>query len=211
MGPDGGDAGRREAKELLASLLPDDPSLPYLQKVLRMPPLTPAEAEAAARNSTQDTPAGAAARQKLVEGHLALVAAIAGRYSQRGLALMDLIQEGNQALLAAASAYGPDSGSLAAFASPQIVSRLEEAIAAQATSDGIPVYLADSLNQAMELARVLAEQLGRMPTEEEIAEAMHIKQEQLADIMRLLGEPALIGEPEAGEQDDLDDQDELLN
>lgn len=146
----------------------------------------------APRTADQDQPAdlatlaelaerGRAARQRLVEANLRLVAAVAKRYLGRGLALPDLIQEGNLGLIHAVEKFDYQQGNkFSTYAGWWIRQAITYALAERAPAIRVPQHQADRMNSCTEIAHRLAHRLGRPPTCAEIGEQAGLSPERVA-------------------------------
>lgn len=142
----------------------------YLEDIRRVKLLTPQEEQELARRiHTGDTQA----ERQLIEANLRLVVAIARRYLNRGLSLLDLIEEGNVGLLQAARKFLPDRGTrFSTYATWWIRQAVVRALANQARTIRLPVHVELLLGQVAKKQRALAQELGRAPTTLELAQAL---------------------------------------
>jgi len=116
---------------------------------------------------------GKRAEQELVQSNLRLVVSVAKRYMNRGMSLLDLIQEGNLGLLRAVQKFDYTRGfKFSTYATWWIRQAIMRAIADQARTIRIPVHMVESINRVMRTQRALTQKLGRDPTPEEIAVEM---------------------------------------
>lgn len=144
-----------------------DPTFLYLNEIGFVPLLTPEEEIDLARKAIQgDT----AARNKMIESNLRLVVKIARRYCNRGLAFLDLIEEGNLGLMHSVDKFDPERGfRFSTYATWWVRQTIERAIMNQSRTIRLPVHVIKELNVYMRAARVIEQSLDREATAEEIA------------------------------------------
>jgi RNA polymerase primary sigma factor len=112
----------------------------------------------------------AEASQKLIRANLRLVVSVAKRYLGRGISFLDLVQEGNLGLLRAVNKFDPRRGfKFSTYATWWIRQSINRSIAEQARTIRIPVHLFESISRILRIQRTLTQELGREPTNEELA------------------------------------------
>lgn len=185
--------------KLMADDNVDDLVKVYLRNIGRVPLLSmEEEIELAKRVKEGD----AEARDRLNSANLRLVVNIAKRYTGRGMQFMDLIQEGSLGLMKAVEKFDYTKGfRFSTYATWWIRQAITRAIADQARTIRIPVHMVDTIGKLQRTTRLLAQDLGRDPTAEEIAKFMSVSEERVREIQRISLDPVSLETP-IGEEED---------
>lgn len=176
-----------------------DPVRMYLREIGKVSLLTAAEeVELAKRMENGDVDA----KKRLIDANLRLVVSIAKKYIGRGMLFLDLIQEGNLGLIRAVEKFDYRRGfKFSTYATWWIRQAITRAIADQARTIRVPVHMVETINKMVRMSRLLVQELGREPTDEEIAAKMGIEPSRVEEIRRISQLPVSLETP-IGEEED---------
>ncbi len=158
-----------------------DPTRQYLEEIGVSPLLTAEEEKTYSRRAQRGDES---ARQRMIECNLRLVVKIARRYINRGLPLLDLIEEGNLGLIRAVEKFDPERGfRFSTYATWWIRQTIERGIMNQSRTVRLPIHVIKDINACRRATRRLRNELDRVPTFAEIAEHMDVA---VCDVERLM-------------------------
>ena len=177
----------------------DDPVRMYLSEIGGIPLLNPQEEkELAERVIAGDNEA----KNKLIEANLRLVVSIAKKYTGRGMAFLDLIEEGNLGLMKAVEKFDPSKGyKFSTYATWWIRQAVTRSIADQARTVRLPVHMVETINKLIRTSKRLMQEFGREATHLEIAEEMDITEERVRELLVYAQEPVSFETP-IGEEEE---------
>jgi RNA polymerase nonessential primary-like sigma factor len=193
----------KESKKTASSLAQEDaPSnldatQIYLSEIGFSPLLTAEEEVYFSRLSLKgDEPS----RKRMIESNLRLVVKIARRYNNRGLPLLDLIEEGNLGLIRAVEKFDPERGfRFSTYATWWIRQTIERAIMNQTRTIRLPIHVVKELNIYLRTARELVQKLDHEPTAEDIATELDVPVESVSKMLRLNERIASVDSPFGGD------------
>ena len=160
-----------------------DPTRQYLEEIGVSPLLTAEEEKTYSRRAQRGDES---ARQRMIECNLRLVVKIARRYINRGLPLLDLIEEGNLGLIRAVEKFDPERGfRFSTYATWWIRQTIERGIMNQSRTVRLPIHVIKNINACRRTARSLRNELDRVPTFAEIAEQMDVSVDDVERLMAL--------------------------
>ena len=188
-----------EIVKMQESLAVDDPVRMYLKEIGKVPLLEPEREHELARKMMEGDEK---AKNEIVEANLRLVVSIAKKHVGKGMAFLDLIQEGNLGLMKAVDKFDYEKGfKFSTYATWWIRQAITRAIADQARTVRIPVHMVETIHKVSRVSRQLLQEFGREPTPEEIAEVIGMTADKVRDTMKYALEPVSLETP-IGEEED---------
>jgi RNA polymerase primary sigma factor len=165
----------------------------YLREIGCIPLLTPPqEIELAAKIENGD----GQARALMINSNLRLVVTIAQDYANLGLPLLDLISEGNIGLMIAVDRFDPSKGAkLSTYAAWWIRQSIKRALSNQSKTIRLPVHFGDKISRMRRVARQMSEEIGREPTDDELAQEIGIATEKISQFKTASIRPASLDAP----------------
>jgi RNA polymerase primary sigma factor len=165
----------------------------YLRQIAQIPLLTPdQEVQLARRIKRGDQKA----RTEMVSANLRLVVKIARDYANFGLPLLDLVSEGNIGLMKAVERFDPKKGGkLSTYAAWWIKQSIKRALANQAKTIRLPIHLVEKIGKMRRVSSQMMEELGREPTDDELAEEIGLSSAKVAALKNAALRPASLDQP----------------
>ncbi|WP_068269164.1 RNA polymerase sigma factor RpoD [Caviibacter abscessus] len=191
----------------------DEPIKMYLREIGQIPLLTHEEEIELAQKVLEGD---AMAKQKLIESNLRLVVSIAKKHTNRGLKLLDLIQEGNMGLMKAVEKFEYEKGfKFSTYATWWIRQAITRAIADQGRTIRIPVHMIETINKIKKESRIILQETGKEPTPEELSMKLEIPVDKVKSILEMNQDPISLETPVGSEDDselgDFVEDDKFLN
>ena len=191
----------------------DEPIKMYLREIGQIPLLSyEEEIDYAQRVLKGDEEA----KQKLIESNLRLVVSIAKKHTNRGLKMLDLIQEGNMGLMKAVEKFEYEKGfKFSTYATWWIRQAITRAIADQGRTIRIPVHMIETINKIKKESRIILQETGKEPTAEELSKKLEIPVDKVKNILEMNQDPISLETPVGSEEDselgDFVEDDKFLN
>ena len=191
----------------------DVPIKMYLREIGQIPLLTYEEEIALAQKVLENDEE---AKQKLIESNLRLVVSIAKKHTNRGLKMLDLIQEGNMGLMKAVEKFEYEKGfKFSTYATWWIRQAITRAIADQGRTIRIPVHMIETINKIKKESRIILQETGKEATAEELAKKLEIPVDKVKSILEMNQDPISLETPVGSEEDselgDFVEDDKFLN
>ena len=188
-----------EIERIQESLAVDDPVRMYLKEIGKVTLLDPDKEHELAKKMMEGDEK---AKNEIVEANLRLVVSIAKKHVGKGMAFLDLIQEGNLGLMKAVDKFDYEKGfKFSTYATWWIRQAITRAIADQARTVRIPVHMVETIHKVSRVSRQLLQELGREPTPEEIGAVIGMTADKVRDTMKYALEPVSLETP-IGEEED---------
>ncbi|MDX8402090.1 MAG: RNA polymerase sigma factor RpoD, partial [Mariprofundaceae bacterium] len=173
-----------------------------LARVERETEMKVAELKSVARKLSLGEAKMRQAKREMIEANLRLVISIAKKYTNRGLGFLDLIQEGNIGLMKAVDKFEWRRGyKFSTYATWWIRQAITRSIADQARTIRIPVHMIETINKMVRVSRQIAQEIGREPTPEELAEHLEMPLDKVEQILEVAKEPVSLETPIGDDED----------
>jgi RNA polymerase primary sigma factor len=165
----------------------------YLREISKTPLLTVQEENDLAERIKMGD---AAAREHMIKANLRLVVKIANDYSGYGLSLSDLVSEGNIGLMNAVERFDPEKGGkLSTYGAWWIKQSIKRALANQSKTIRLPIHMVDKIARMRRISSILAEALGREPTDDELAAELGLPRQKIAMLKQAAQRPTSLDAP----------------
>ena len=191
----------------------DEPIKMYLREIGQIPLLTYEEEIGLAQKVMENDEE---AKQKLIESNLRLVVSIAKKHTNRGLKMLDLIQEGNMGLMKAVEKFEYEKGfKFSTYATWWIRQAITRAIADQGRTIRIPVHMIETINNIKKESRIILQETGKEATSEELSRKLELPVDKVKSILEMNQDPISLETPVGSEEDselgDFVEDDKFLN
>ena len=168
----------------------------YLKQIEHIPLLKPEEEIELGEKIQSKSRGSTGARHRMIRSNLRLVISIAKRYTNMGLTLSDLVEEGNIGLMRAVEKFNPKRGyRFSTYASWWIKQAIMRALSNQGKTIRIPVYVYDMISRWRKVRDGLTQKLNRIPTRKEISKIMEVPVEKIKEIENIAGRPGSLNAP----------------
>ncbi len=185
--------------DILDGVSTEDPVRMYLKEIGTIPLLSAEEEVSLAKRIEEGDEE---AKQRLTEANLRLVVSIAKKYVGRGMTFLDLIQEGNIGLMKAVEKFDYTKGyKFSTYATWWIRQAITRGIADYARTIRVPVHMVEIINKTTRTMRSLLQELGREPTEQEVADRMGVSVDKIKEVLSVSRDPMSLDTP-IGEEED---------
>ena len=187
-----------DAIDLLEGIGTEDPVRMYLKEIGTVPLLSAEEELNLAKRKAEGDEH---AKERLIEANLRLVVSIAKRYTGRGMSFLDLVQEGNIGLMKAVEKFDYTKGyRLSTYATWWVKQSITRSLADQSRTIRLPVHMVEAVNKIRRAQRTLSVKLGREPSNEEVAEEVHMSEKRVAELIQASGDTVSLETP-VGDED----------
>ncbi len=160
----------------------------YLEEIAHIPPLTADEEKELIASLGEPGRTGDKARKRLNEGYLRLVVWISKEFAGGSVQFMDLIDEGAIGLLEAVNAYKPGDVPFPNYVTAAVKNHISQSLAEETRASRVPDYLLERITSIKKIARDLAQELQREPSQEEVAAGMGLTLDELERLIKLVGQ-----------------------
>jgi|GEM_PF-1289944 RNA polymerase sigma factor, sigma-70 family len=189
-------------KSILSQVADSDHLNHYLEEIASIPPLTADEEKELIASLNEPGRKGEKARQRLNEGYLRLVVWISKEFAGGSVQFMDLIDEGAIGLLEAVNAYEPGTVPFPDYITSAVKNHISQTLAEETRASRVPDYLLERVTSIKKIARDLALELQREPSQEEVAGAMGLSLDELERLIKLVGQAEAEQPSESSEEEE---------